>query len=165
MIATKVGDAGSTRLHDKMVPKTDKIIVTFGEIDETISSIVLSIAHIEKLPDDYKQLEQCIYDLHDISAYIGGYTDKINLTKQIKEMEDFIYMKEVVDFTYPIEHKAGAFLNMARSVARRAERALLDYLDWVHYLDMQEKDYTDVLKYMNRLSDYLFALSVDVRGL
>ena len=162
MIATKVGDKGQTRLHDKMVNKTDVIIATLGEIDETISAIVLAIAHMDSHPE---QLEKCIYDLHDISAYLANYVDSVKLDKQIKEMEDFIYMKEVVDFTYPIEHKAGAFLNMARSISRRAERAVLNYLEWEQYLSESPKDYDSVLKYMNRLSDYLFAISVEVRGL
>ena len=149
-----------------MIDKTASIIETLGEIDETISAIVLAMAHMDSYPD---QLEKCIYDLHDISAYIADYIGHISLHKQIREMEDFIYMKEVVDFTYPINHKAGAFLNMARSVARRAERALLRHLEFETYalnpIIDDDRNTEGVLKYMNRLSDYLFALSVDVRGL
>ena len=160
MIATKVGDGGYTTLHDRRVPKSDHLIETLGDIDEAISAIVLSIASMQLTPGI---LGKTIDDLHDISAYLTRYLLKFDRSIRILEMEDLIYSKEIVDFTYPTENLTAAHLNMARAIVRRAERSVIAELP--RHPEFEAEDKENIIRYMNRLSDYLFALSLEERNL
>ena len=74
-----------------------------------------------------------------------------SINKQLLPLEEFIV---------PGGSEAGARLHVARSICRRAERNLVS-------LNNIEKLSTDILKYVNRLSDYLFVLArftIDISG-
>ena len=70
--------------------------------------------------------------------FLENQIDKIN--------ED---LNKLTSFILPSGSKASSFLHLARSLTRRAERSIVE-------LDKKEKVNPDVLKYTNRLSDFLF---------
>ncbi len=74
-----------------------------------------------------------------------------SINKQLLPLEEFII---------PGGNETGARLHVARSICRRAERNLVS-------LKNTEKLSTNILKYLNRLSDYLFVLArlvIDITG-
>lgn len=160
MIATKVGDGGMTLVNERWVQKTDTLVCALGDLDEAISSIVLAIAQNDVVPE---LMFKVISDLHDIGSYLCRYLLTFDGTSRIMEMEKLIYSKEIFDFTYPTENLRAAQLNFARSVVRRAERSVLKVLGSTPEFDEADKE--RVRKYLNRLSDYLFALSLEERDL
>lgn len=160
MISTKVGDGGRTLVNERWVSKSDPLVQTLGDIDEAISTIVLAIAHIK---NPAPTLVASIQDLHDVSSFLCRYLLTFDKTSNVMKMEDLIYSKEIFDFTYPTENTSAAFLNVARATVRRAERSLNQVISYIPELDEESID--RARKYMNRLSDYLFALSLEERGL
>lgn len=158
-IYTKVGDQGSTRqASGKMVAKDDAQIVALGNIDELQSYLGVVIANLSSNCDPLKvPLQHLQRRLYILEADIAiedhceiSDQDVKDLEAKIDEMTSKIPpMKE---FILPGGDVTGANLQYSRTLARRAERSLVS-LNRIQRLNPYN------LKYLNRLSDYLFTLA------
>lgn len=168
-IYTKTGDKGQTSLYTgERIPKSDPILDALGSIDECNCAIGVAISHLPKntLHDLREHLETIQHALFDVGAALAtprttATTPKLNLTRfddsATKYLETWIDAMETElpklhTFILPGGHPAGAFLHLARSICRRAERAIVPLNSRADVADC-------VLIYINRLSDYLFVAS------
>jgi cob(I)alamin adenosyltransferase len=165
---TKNGDSGKTHLvGGSMIEKFSLKIGCVGEIDELNSHLGLIRTKVEMLQDKphiVGTLAQIQNDLFDIGAYIATdvsseYKQSLNIItdKHVRFLEDKIdniteSIPELKSFVLPGGSELNAFLHIARTVCRRTERNL-----WL--LNTEEDVSKSVLIYINRLSDFLFALS------
>lgn len=164
-IYTKTGDLGKTSLiGGTKVPKNHLRIETYGTVDELNSYIGLVGDLIADAPS--KIILKEIQDrLFTIGSSLACDPDKEPLMKipDLKET-DIVLLENEIDrmnevlqpmkfFILPGGHVAVSTTHVARCICRRAERLCVN---------MQEHDlFVDplVIKYINRLSDYLFILS------
>lgn len=166
-IYTKTGDSGRSSLFTgERRPKSDAFFEALGTIDELTSNIGLAMAHANpKFPyNDQLQRIQCI--LQDIGSLVAtphssarkAHRDKIMFSsRHTNELEEWIddYTKELPpleNFILPGGSATSSNLHVARAVCRRAERKVLPLVD-------QEEVDPEALKYLNRLSDFLFTLA------
>ncbi len=164
-IYTKTGDLGKTSLiGGTKVPKSHLRIESYGTVDELNSFIGLVSDHITH--EHSKIILREIQDrLFTIGSSLACDPDKEPLMKMpdLKE-EDVALLEKEIDkmneelpvmksFILPGGHPAVSTAHIARCVCRRAERIC------VHM--QQEELFIDplVIKYINRLSDYLFVLA------
>ncbi|MDR2260051.1 MAG: cob(I)yrinic acid a,c-diamide adenosyltransferase [Azoarcus sp.] len=156
-IYTRTGDAGSTGLGDgSRAAKNDVRLHAIGEIDETNATIGLLLA--EELPDDVRALLTGVqHDLFDLGGEvcIPG-TKAIIAPWHVQRLEEAIDhynagLEPLKDFILPGGSRAAAQAHHARTVCRRAERALVT-LAQVHPINDGPR------QYINRLSDLLFVL-------
>ncbi|HEY4373560.1 MAG TPA: cob(I)yrinic acid a,c-diamide adenosyltransferase [Burkholderiales bacterium] len=155
-IYTRTGDAGTTGLGDgSRVPKDSLRIHALGDVDELNSVIGLLLC--EDLPTSAREaLTGVQHDLFDLGGElcIPGFN---NVTEvQVKRLEDVLdgYNAELPplkDFILPGGAKSAAVAHLARTVCRRAERAVVS-------LAAAEPVSELVRQYLNRLSDLLFVL-------
>lgn len=164
-IYTKTGDTGSTALiGGTKVPKSHLRIEAYGTIDELNSHIGLCR---DLLTDpESRQLLQEIQDrLFTIGSSLAcdpvkepqlrlpdlKETDVELLEKEMDRMDELL--PPMKNFILPGGHQVVSQLHIARCVARRAERCCVR-------LELESLEVEPViLKYLNRLSDYLFVLS------
>jgi len=169
-IYTKTGDKGTTSLFTgERVPKNDAFIQTLGAVDECNSAIGVAISLMPKektLNPVVEQLEIIQHALFDLGAAIAtprtrAQNTKIEKTRfdveEIDLLETWIdeyeqKLPELHTFILPGGHPCGAMLHLARSLVRRAECCAVPLN---HHADISD----NVLKYLNRLSDYLFVAS------
>tara|TARA_B100000886_G_scaffold175236_1_gene120031 strand:- start:536 stop:1084 length:549 start_codon:yes stop_codon:yes gene_type:complete len=156
-IYTRGGDKGLTSLGDgSRVQKSNVRIKAYGDIDEANSSLGVCVYYSNKnLKNILLEIQN---DLFDIGAdlcfpekskkYVTISSDKINfLENEIDRMNKDL--DKLQSFILPGGSKISSFLHLSRSHVRRAERSVID-------LNNKEKVSTDILKYINRLSDFLF---------
>lgn len=159
-IYTKTGDKGQTSLYDGTRIDKDNIRVeSYGTIDELNSYIGLCMHYINE--DDKKVLFNIQRDLFYIGAELATKnTEKLNKVvtdNDIKNLENIIdkYMGEAKgldSFIIPGTSLASANLHIARTICRRAERIIIS-------LSKIEKVNPMLIKYINRLSDVLYAIA------
>ena len=161
-IYTKKGDKGMTSLFGGMkLSKADIRIEAYGTVDELNSFIGVLIAEIddEKVEKDLLRVQKRLFDLGAILATNPNKPELIQKfdDKEITFLESSIdNMEKELDplknFILPSGSRLIAFTHVARTVCRRAERRIVAIQD-------SSKTYEVLLKYINRLSDYLFVLS------
>ncbi|MBT1702141.1 cob(I)yrinic acid a,c-diamide adenosyltransferase [Chryseosolibacter indicus] len=161
-IYTKTGDQGLTSLFGgKRVSKADLRIDTYGTIDELNSWIgVLRDQSVNETRKDILiEIQDRLFTIGSILATEPGNTkvkiphlseeDIINLEKQIDAVD--AELEPMRFFVLPGGHQSVSFGHVARTVCRRAERLTIA-------LHQHEPVDLQVIKYLNRLSDYLFML-------
>jgi cob(I)alamin adenosyltransferase len=174
-IYTRTGDAGTTGLGTgARVAKHDKRITAYGTVDETNATIGVARIHMSGHPGMDAKLARIQNDLFDLGADLcvpeaGEKLDYVPLRvsdDQVKRLEDEIdemnaELKPLKSFVLPGGSPAAAALHVARTVCRRAERDMVALA-----ADDKEPVSTAALKYINRLSDFLFVASryVNDRG-
>ncbi|MBP6913128.1 MAG: cob(I)yrinic acid a,c-diamide adenosyltransferase [Candidatus Levybacteria bacterium] len=164
-IYTKTGDRGKTSLFSgKRVYKDDLRVETYGTLDELNSAIGLSISYISNTNKKSKYIAHILTSVQTTLFYIGSYfadlsdiVNDIDFEKELKTFEDSIdhmisEMPAFNNFVLPGGGQAGASLHVARTVARRLERLTVR-------LNKRDKVDPQVIKYINRLSDLLFAMA------
>jgi cob(I)alamin adenosyltransferase len=164
-IYTRSGDDGTTGLGDgSRIPKHHERIAAYGTIDELSS--VLGLALAGGVPDPYAGWLQSIQnDLFDVGSDLcrpGGEQDGPRLSKDYTEqLESWIDevnegLESLTSFILPGGTMPAAWMHLARTVCRRAER----HTDALA-ADPSEagRVNSEVLRYLNRLSDLLFVLS------
>lgn len=161
-IYTRTGDTGKTGLvNGKRVSKHAPRPSAFGEIDEANSTIGLARLYTGENTDADEMLARVQNDLFDLGADIATPdTDKPALritAKQVERLEaeiDLINaeLAPLESFILPGGSPASAWLHLARTITRRAERRLTE-------LAAKEEINSDAIKYANRLSDHLFVLA------
>lgn len=157
-IYTKTGDKGTTSLADmSRVSKTDPRIEAYATVDEANSHI--GFVMDSNSLDEYtvSLLTQVQNELFEVGTDISGGTIKVtqdmidNLENEIDEYN--ANLTPLNAFVLPGGSKAASSLHIARTVVRRAERAM-----WVAievYPDMSHLP----AQYLNRLSDLLFVMA------
>ncbi|MCL5969875.1 MAG: cob(I)yrinic acid a,c-diamide adenosyltransferase [Patescibacteria group bacterium] len=167
-IYTRKGDKGFTTLATgKKISKAHLRIEAEGTIDELNSAIGYGITIIQKSKVKSQNYTQKIIedligiqkDLFVIGTSISNPSkDSVkHLDKRIRELEQEIdalskKVPNLRNFILPGGGELGAFLHFSRTIARRMERKIVS-------LSQKEKVDEDILKYVNRLSDYLFTLA------
>jgi cob(I)alamin adenosyltransferase len=171
-IYTRGGDKGMTSLvGGARVPKESGRLEAYGTIDElnSLVGIVRTFAadYRERLGDDYawysEMLRRIQNQLFDVGSELAtpadveydgmhrmGEEEVEQLEREIDRMNE--QLEDLKSFTLPGGGKLNAFLHLARTVCRRAER-----ICWAVKQDEQISD--PVIIYINRLSDHLFVQS------
>ena len=166
-IYTKTGDDGTTALGDmSRRRKTDLRVVAYGDVDECNSALGVAIA-LGGLAEDVAALIARVQnDLFDVGAdlctpivpdpkWVPLRVDESYVERLERACDDYnARLTKLDSFVLPGGSAGSALLHVARTVARRAERASWQLLQ-------AEPDATNPLtaKYLNRLSDLLFILS------
>ncbi|MGQ0457297.1 MAG: cob(I)yrinic acid a,c-diamide adenosyltransferase [Hyphomicrobium sp.] len=165
-IYTKTGDAGTTALGSgERVPKTSVRIAAYGTVDETNAQIGVARLQLASADDDVDQMLGRIQnDLFDLGADLCVPDRGENLAyeplrvsdAQVQRLEDEIdqmnaALQPLRSFILPGGTPAAAALHVARTVCRRAERVMVELAALPN-----EPVSAAALKYINRLSDFLF---------
>ncbi len=159
-IYTRTGDGGETSLvNGRRVAKYSRRPAAFGEVDETNSVIGLARQHTTGEADE--MLGRIQNDLFDLGADLAtpeSDSPALRITAdQVTRLEAEIdamneALKPLDSFILPGGSPAAAWLHLARTVARRAERRMTE-------LASEEVVNEAAMKYINRLSDHLFVLA------
>lgn len=165
-IYTKTGDEGETGLYGSdRVGKDHPRVEAYGTVDEANTAIGLARAALlgahADMQADLEYLQNALFDLGaDLATRAGGPNEK-NLARldgqDVEKLETLIdrYQEEAPQFTgfvHPGGHLAAAALHLARTIARRAERRVVELM-------RHEEVNPEALRYLNRLSDLLFTLA------
>jgi cob(I)alamin adenosyltransferase len=164
-IYTKTGDAGKTSLiGGTKVPKSDTRIDAYGTIDELNSFIGLvnDQAHDEQINVSLKEIQDRLFT---IGSSLACDPDKEVLMRipDLKE-EDVTFLEKEIDkmqdqlpvmksFILPGGHPSVSTAHVTRCVCRRAERICVSMQQHDMFIEPL------IIKYLNRLSDYLFVLA------
>jgi cob(I)alamin adenosyltransferase len=155
-IYTRTGDAGETGLGDgSRVPKDSARVAALGEIDELNSCIGLLLA--EELREAVRAaLVEVQHDLFDLGADVSVPGRSTMTDAQVERLEKQLDqfnagLQPLKEFILPGGTRAAALAHFARTVCRRAERALVA-------LGRKEPVADAGRVYLNRLSDLLFVL-------
>src|SRR5271170_3825388 len=161
-IYTRGGDAGETSLGDgTRVPKHGVRVAAYGTVDEANAAIGIARLHADAAADE--MLDRIQNDLFDLGADLCTPEDGKRAAgalriaaAQVERLEREIdalnaELKPLDSFVLPGGTPCAAYLHLARTVVRRAER-LVDELARKTELN------PEALKYLNRLSDHLFVL-------
>jgi cob(I)alamin adenosyltransferase len=163
-IYTKKGDKGETSLiGGKRVPKYHDRIEAYGTVDELNSYLgLIRDQEIDKLTKGVLfNIQNKLFVIQSSLALDPSVEDKFNLPqinqKDIEFLENEIdkaneTLAELKSFIIPGGHTFVSYCHIARCVCRRAERLVIKL--------SESNDISPlILKYLNRLSDYLFVLS------
>jgi cob(I)alamin adenosyltransferase len=171
-IYTKGGDKGRTSLgRGERVAKHDLRVEAYGTVDEANSAIGIARSAIARTVKRDRQrgeveamLERIQNDLFDLGAdlcTIMGKTKKDQpalriVASQVERLEREIdamngLLQPLTSFILPGGSEAAAYLHLARTVTRRAERRMTA-------LAARQPVNPEAIKYINRLSDHLFVL-------
>ena len=166
-VYTRTGDSGQTGLvGGKRLPKDHPRIEAYGTVDELNSVIGLALSFLtqkeaskrrEKLELILEAIQQKLFDTGSELATLPGDEYEGQITLQAEDAE---WLEEIIDamneelqplksFILPGGTSLNAFLHQARTVCRRAERDILK----LNQIDLVNQE---IIKYINRLSDFLF---------
>ncbi|MEK8051809.1 cob(I)yrinic acid a,c-diamide adenosyltransferase [Ideonella sp. DXS22W] len=156
-IATRTGDDGSTGLGDgSRVPKDHLRVQAMGDVDELNSSLGVLLA--EPLPADVRELLVVVqHELFNLGGELSipGYQllkPEALLTLDNALEQHNATLPRLAEFILPAGTRSAALAHVSRSIARRAERAVVA-------LGAQEKVNDAPRQYLNRLSDLMFVLA------
>ena len=155
-IYTKTGDKGTTGLGDgTRVAKDSLRIEAMGDVDELNSVIGLLLT--EPVSDKIRNtLTEVQHDLFNIGGEICIPNYEMIKAERVTALETILdefndTLTPLKEFILPGGSRAASYCHLARTVCRRAERAM-------HTLNASEKITEVSLQYINRLSDLLFVL-------
>lgn len=163
-IYTRTGDDGTTGLiGGSRIKKYDLRLEAYGTVDE-LNSFIGVVRSMQIDPASDRVLEKIQNKLFVLGAHLAtddsiglvakqlpvGTSDIALLEREMDLMNESL--PELRNFILPGGTQASSFCHVARTVCRRAERLIVE---------LAEKTKLDpnLIKYMNRLSDYLFVLS------
>ena len=156
-IATRTGDDGSTGLGDGSRTRKDALrVVAMGDVDELNSSLGVLLA--EPLPDEVRELLVVIqHELFNLGGELSipGFT--LLKTAAVLHLDDALArhnqaLPRLQEFILPAGTRSAALAHVSRTVARRAERAVVA-LAAVEAVNEAPRHY------LNRLSDLMFVLA------
>jgi cob(I)alamin adenosyltransferase len=167
-IYTRTGDDGTTGLGTgERRKKYDLRVAAYGTVDEANAAIGVARLYTTKDPGLDAVLARIQNDLFDVGADLstpgrGGGPGGARLTvtdKQVAWLEGEIdrlndELAPLKSFVLPGGSEAAAYLHLARTLARSAERLIAELSD-----KAGETVTPELLKYVNRLSDFLFVAS------
>ena len=162
-IYTRKGDSGQTSLIDgDMVNKHNLSVDAYGTIDELNSFLGLLKDYVkdDKIKDILNKIQIKLFSIGSILA--SGKNQ--NISEKVKiEKKDVEYIEleidrlnkdlpELKNFVIPGGHKTSSYSHVCRSICRRAERKISE-------LNNKSSVDSNILAYVNRLSDFFFVLS------
>jgi cob(I)alamin adenosyltransferase len=162
-IYTRGGDAGETSLGDgSRVPKHAVRVAAYGTVDEANAAIGLARLYTSADAEADAMLGRIQNDLFDLGADLctpeggrrrGGLRVAAAQVERLESEIDAMNARLAAldSFILPGGSAAAAYLHLARTIARRAERLVSE-------LALSEPLNPEVLRYLNRLSDHLFVL-------
>ncbi len=162
-IYTRTGDKGKTSIIGGRVEKDDLRVEAYGTVDEVNCFVGQAMTQLdkEKFSDVLDDLEKIQHELFDC----GGDLANVMKDRQLKLSKGaVVYLEKKIDafieeapkverFILPGGTPASASIHIARTVTRRAERLVVSLIK----VDPEVSEIT--LQYLNRLSDYFFALA------
>lgn len=164
-IYTKTGDAGKTGLiGGTKVPKSHIRIESYGTVDELNSHVgmVADVCPDAQLIPLLRKIQETLFTIGSMLACDPEKDIKMSLpelkTTDIDELENAIDqmdagLPEMKSFILPGGHPSVSAAHISRCVCRRAERIC------VHMMEEEMVINPLILKYLNRLSDFLFMLA------
>jgi cob(I)alamin adenosyltransferase len=159
-IYTKTGDSGKTSLAGgSRVSKSDLRVEAYGTIDELNSAVGAALSHVSDLRLSL-DLRFLMHKLFVSAANVARPSDMESTELRIQE-EDIVYLERAIDrmdeaagpiagFVLPTGTHSASVLHLARTICRRAERRVVALAE-------HEPVDADVLTFINRASDFLFA--------
>ena len=156
-IATRTGDDGTTGLGDgSRVPKDHLRIQAIGEVDELNSNLGVLLA--EPLPDDVRELLVTVqHELFNLGGELSMPGFALLKDEAVLRLDEALAhynatLPRLQEFILPAGTRSAAIAHVCRTVARRAERAVVT-------LAGHETLNAAPRQYLNRLSDLLFVLA------
>jgi cob(I)alamin adenosyltransferase len=164
-IVTKAGDRGKTRLATgEEVDKHSPRVEAYGAVDETNAAIGIARLYLTdrvQLDGIFASVQNDLFDLgadlstpeRDKPLPFEALRMQDNQVDRLEREIDQINaaLEPLTSFILPAGSQAAAHLHLARTIARRAERAIARLMS-----DPAERVSPAALKYVNRLSDLLF---------
>ncbi len=162
-IYTRTGDDGTTALGSgERRAKYDLRISAYGTVDETNAALGVVRLHLADVPELDAMLGRIQNDLFDVGADLAvpereGKAERLRvLSTQVDRLERDIdtlnaKLAPLTSFILPGGSPAAAYLHVARTICRRAERAMVELA-----AQPNEKVSPAAIQYANRLSDFLF---------
>jgi len=170
LLYTRKGDSGCTSLPDgTRVFKDDARVEAYGDVDELTSQLSFlnafcsadgSIPASRRVSYYQPLFERLIRELFEVGGVIACPGSEALFIEEIKALETEIdsiqhSLPQLNCFILPVGSPASCQCQVCRTICRRVERRVVTFLR-----DNQiDPDTNGVLKYLNRLSDLLFALS------
>ena len=162
-IYTKKGDDGKTELGDgKRIVKFSTRVEAYGTVDELNAMIgtITSMNIEKKLASCLERIQNDLFDLgadlclpEDTTGHINPEPLRVekSLTERLESEIDEMNKRidPIRSFVLPGGNEIAAKLHLCRTICRRAERLVVKLIE-------NEKVNKDVLKYLNRLSDWFF---------
>lgn len=162
-IYTRTGDKGTTALvGGSRVEKDSLKVEAYGTIDEVISTmgVAYSFMEDEELKAGIAGIQKRLFVL---GAELASDEKGINYLKELIEQNHIDDLEKIIDkymekvgpfkgFVTPGKSRTSAMLHVARTVTRRAERVIIT-------LSREDKVREEIRKYINRLSDVLYAMA------
>ena len=165
MIYTKTGDGGTTSLvGGSRVPKDDKRVEAYGTVDELNSQIGLLAEMMRSRQDGYyDELKAVQHNLFTLQTLLATEDEEIYVRLPQMSFQEVEILERQIDtisellpklhnFVIAGGNMTGAQCHVCRTVCRRAERCVVAM---AHEVKVDEV----ILRYLNRLSDYLFVLA------
>jgi cob(I)alamin adenosyltransferase len=156
-IATRTGDDGTTGLGDgQRVPKDHLRVAAMGDVDELNSQLGVLLA--EPLPADVRELLVTIqHELFNLGGELSIPGYELLKTEAVLRLDEALahyneQLPRLAEFILPAGTRSAALAHVGRTIARRAERAVVA-------LAAQEAVNAAPRHYLNRLSDLLFVLA------
>ena len=156
-IATRTGDDGTTGLGDgSRVPKDHLRVQAMGEVDELNSTVGVLLA--EPLPADVRELLVTVqHELFNLGGELSIPGYELLKAQAVARLDEALahynaQLPRLKEFILPGGTRSAALAHVSRTVARRAERALVT-------LAAREPVNEAPRQYLNRLSDLLFVLA------
>lgn len=162
-VYTRKGDSGETGLYGgSRISKNSIKVDTYGNIDESAAFIGAARALVKD-----KKVKDILYKIQEkflvIGAYLASDKNGISKLKEKIEVSDVENLEKIMDeysknllplykFIIPGENIESAALHVARTVVRRSERKIVA-------LKERDEVASEILKYVNRVSDILFVLA------
>ncbi|MDB5616770.1 cob(I)yrinic acid a,c-diamide adenosyltransferase [Tardiphaga sp.] len=168
-IYTRTGDDGTTGLGSgERRPKYDLRIEAYGTVDETNAALGVVRLHLAAAPQLDAMLAAIQNDLFDLGADLAvpernGKAERLRMVaNQVDRLEHDIDavnapLSDLTSFVLPGGTPAAAYLHVARTICRRAERIMVELA-----ARPDEPVSAPAIQYMNRLSDFLFVASRSV---
>lgn len=171
-IYTRTGDQGSTSLFGgKRVHKSDKLVDTYGSIDELNSWVGLVVSDLNSINKSYRLKKNSIDSTYKIlnliqsdlltlgSNFAGWKTDLKDLQSRVYEMEKQIdwyesKLPKLNNFILPGGNSISANIHITRNITRRVERQIVSLNN-----SSNTKIDSKIIKYINRLSDLFFDMA------
>ena len=158
-VTTRNRDQGKTNLaKGDSVYKNELIINAIGDVDElnSVLGVCISFCNDESIINEIKNIQNDLFNiggqisLNDSNKILLKDDSLLLLDNRIEELNESLESLE--EFILPGGDSFSSNLHLARAIARRSERSIVD-------LYIKDLNNNNIVKYLNRLSDYLFVLS------
>ncbi len=173
-IYTKTGDKGTTQLvSGRRVFKNHFRVQAYGNLDELNSILGMCLRSLSKHLDlsSYHQIHQILTATQNHIFTVGSLlscedektfqhlppmnpTWTLQLENEMDQMTS--QLPPLKEFILPGGSASGNWLHLARTCTRRCERDIVDILQNEDIVPILQEPYAEILRFINRLSDYLF---------